>query len=155
MTSMLSRSEIAAIKTATYATIDGLGGIDAAATVCRYERSALSDAQNHAKPARTLPVDVVADIERALGNPLITRVLAGLSGHALIPLPKDGGPEAQAIAQVMSGAASLGADFAAAMSDARITAPERQAIKDRLLSLHATCAQAVAALDSASERERA
>jgi hypothetical protein len=55
----------------------------------------------------------------------------------------------------MADAASLGADFAAAMSDARISPAERQVIKDRLLALHAASAQAVAVLDSASERERA
>lgn len=145
----------AAIKTASRALVKQLGGGEAASLVCRYNPTAISDACSYSRPDRTLPVDVVLDMELCAGEPFITRTMAGAQGYALVPLPSAAGPEAQAIAAVMADAASLGADFAAAMSDARISPAERQGIKDRLLALHAASAQAVAVLDSASERERA
>jgi hypothetical protein len=86
---------------------------------------------------------------------VVTRVLAGLAGHALLPLRAAEGPEAQAIARVLAGAAGLGAEFADAMADARVSAAERQGLKDRLLALHGACAQAMAALEAATKGDKA
>ena len=146
----ISPTEFAAIKTASRALVRMLGGGEAASLACRYNGAALSEACSLHRTDRTLPADVVADLERAEGDPIVTRVLAGMSGHALLPLRGVGGPEASAIAHVMAGAAQLGAEFAAAMADARVSAAERQALKDRMLALHGACLEALAALDAAN-----
>jgi hypothetical protein len=137
------------MKTASRALVSRLGGAEAAALVCRYQKSALAEGYDLHRPDRSLPIDVVADLERAAGAPVVTRVLAGLAGHALVPLPHGQAPEAQAIAQVLAGAAGLAADFAAAMCDGRFTEAERQVLRGRLLELHGAVAHAAAAVDAA------
>ncbi|WP_057466085.1 hypothetical protein [Pseudovibrio sp. POLY-S9] len=64
------------------------GGVDASAMVTRVSASQLSrygklDADD------SMPVDVIADLEHELCDPLLTRVLASLSGYALVKLPRE------------------------------------------------------------------
>lgn len=147
--------EFAALKTASRALVQAVGGIEAAALVCRYQKSAIAEACSRTAPDRTLPLDVVADLERCAGEPYVTRVLAGLNGHALLPTPAIGPAEAQAIARVLSGGGEVGAAFAEGYADARLSGAERQRLKDALLALIEAGGQAVAALDAASQGERA
>lgn len=147
----ITGTEFAALKVASRALVARLGGGEAASLVCRYNGPALSDACSLTKPDRSLPVDVVADLERCAGDPVVTRILAGLSNHALVPLPTPGGQGAQAIARVLAGAADVAAEFAADMTDGRLSSAERQRLKDRLLALNAACVFAAAVLDTKGE----
>lgn len=149
----IAPAEFRALKVASRSLVRELGTLDAAATVCRWGKSALAEACDLSHGERTLPIDVVADLERVCGEPVVTRVLAGLSGHVLLPVRGASGPEASAIAHVLAGAAGLGAKFAAAMDDARVSAAERQGLKDALLALHTACADGLAALAAASEQQ--
>lgn len=149
----ISPVEFAALKTASRALVRGVGGIEAAALVCRYQKSAIAEACSPNVADRTLPLDVVADLERCAGQPVVTRVLAGLAGHALLPLPAPVTAEAAGIARVLARAASVGARFAEAMADGAISPGERQALKDELLAVLDAAGQGVAALDAASDRE--
>lgn len=142
----ISATEVAAMKTASRALVTLVGGVDAAALVCRYGPSALSDGYNLHRPDKTLPLDVVADLERVAGQPLVTAVLARLSGHALVPVAPGQCREAQAIAEIGRGSAEVFAAWAAAMGDDTLSDAERKAVADRVLALNAACMQAAAAL---------
>lgn len=145
----ITGTEFAALKVASRALVKALGGGEAASLVCRYNPPALSDACSLSKCDRSLPIDVVADLERCAGEPVVTRILAGLSGHALVPLPAQGpGHEVADIARVLSGSADLAAVFARAMEDGRLAGAECQHLKDRLLAVGAACFAAAASLDA-------
>ncbi|MFS8180867.1 hypothetical protein ACMG4P_04815 [Pseudovibrio denitrificans] len=64
------------------------GGVEAASFFTRVSPSQLS---RYGQPQSVdgMPVDVVADLEREGGEPVLTRVLAGLSGYALVKLPRE------------------------------------------------------------------
>jgi hypothetical protein len=139
-------ADLRALKTATRRLITAVGGLEAAATVCRVNKSVLAAAYDPHQPDRFLPIDVVADLELVAAEPIVTAVLARLAGHALVPLATTGGQEAQALVAVFRGASDVGAEFAGAMADGRLSRAERGAISDRLMTLQAAAMQAVAAL---------
>lgn len=136
----------AAMKTATRRLVQRVGGIEAAATVCRYAKSAIAETYDPQRMDRTMPIDVVADLEAVAEAPLVTEVLARLSGHALMPIGQAGGLEAQAIAEVGRRASDVFAAWASAHADAQVTDAERQRVAGELLQLQRACMQAVAAL---------
>ena len=142
----LTAMDTAALKTATRALVLSLGGIEAAALVCRYQKSAIAEGYDPHRPDRTLPVDVVADLERCAPEPFVTAVLARLAGYVLTPIAASAMPETQAVADVGSTSSAAFAEFALGMADGRLSAAERAALADRLLQVNAAAARAVAAL---------
>ena len=145
-TAHIASDDMRALKTATRVLVRAVGGIEAAATVCRYGKSAIAEGYDMQRCDRTLPIDVVADLELCAGVPAVTTVLARLSGHALVPIGPAGGLEAQAIAEVGRRASGMFASWAAAQADADVSDAERKAVADDLLRLQAACMQAVAVL---------
>ena len=147
-------ADLRALKTATRRLVELVGKLDAAASVCRINKSVLAAAYNPHEPDRFVPADVIADLELVAAEPVVTRVLARLSGHALVPIAPRGGLEALALVEVFRGASDVGAEYAKAMGDAHLSRAERQGIADRLLTLQTACLQAVAALLNDREDER-
>jgi hypothetical protein len=142
----VSPVERSSLKTAARVLVLRVGGLEAAATVCRLEKSALAATYDPHRPDRTMPVDVVADLERVAGEPAMTRALAQLAGCILLPVDVAPGPEASAIAAVLGGAGEVGRAWAQAMGDAALSDGERQAVVGGLMELQAACMQAVASL---------
>lgn len=75
-----------ALKGATRRLVDACGGVESAAAVTRTGFQVLSKYGHPMQPVFA-PVDVVADLEADAGMPLVTRALAALAGHVLVPLP--------------------------------------------------------------------
>jgi len=143
---LLSPVDRAALKTAGRRLVAKVGGLDAAATVCRLNRSALAETYDPHRPDRGMPADVVADLEAVAAEPIVTQVLARLAGHALVPIAGGPGLEDAAIAEVGMRASGMFAAWARAKADARVTPAERKEVADELLQLQRACMQAVAAL---------
>lgn len=141
-----TETERAALKTAARVLVHRAGGLEAAAMVTRLNKSALAESYDPHRADRFLPVDAVADLERVGGAPAVTQALAQAAGCVLVPVQLAPGPEAQAIAAVLRGAGEIGAAWALAMSDADLSAEERQGVVQRLAQLQAACMQALAAL---------
>ncbi|MBS7699189.1 MULTISPECIES: phage regulatory CII family protein [unclassified Chelatococcus] len=70
------------------------GGRLAAAEITRGSESRFSEAASTSFPERFLAVDQVADLEAHCGAPLVTRTLAGLTGHDLVSRADPQKPEA-------------------------------------------------------------
>lgn len=141
-----SEIERRALKTAARALITTVGGLEAAAVVTRLGKTQLALTYDPHAADRAMPVDVVADLERVAGEPLMTRLLAQMAGCMLLPIEAAPGPEASAIAEVLGGAGDVGRAWASAMSDARLSDDERQSVTSGLMKLQAACMQAIAAL---------
>ncbi|WP_430436831.1 hypothetical protein [Oceanibaculum nanhaiense] len=75
------------LKTATRRLVDATGGIDPAAASTRVGRATMAQYYSPADrdEAVFVPLDVIADLERVTGEPLVTRQLARLSGFDLVP----------------------------------------------------------------------
>jgi len=83
----LSRPQYVSLKAATRALIAANGTQVQAAAVTRLDQSDLSRGGSNAYLDRFLPLDVIADLEAASGEPLVTHALAELSGCVLIEPP--------------------------------------------------------------------
>lgn len=74
------------LKAAYRRLIEAAGGLEAASEATRVAVSILSDYQNIHKLDRHMPGDIVADLEKSVGDPVVTRELAALQGRALSPV---------------------------------------------------------------------
>ncbi len=86
----LPANDYAAIKAATRQLIAHAGGAVAASAVTRGGHQNIGR-YGSAQPddgERFMPVDVLADLESECGQPLLTRALAKLAGHILVPEPR-------------------------------------------------------------------
>lgn len=81
------------LKRRTEKLITILGGLEDAAQETRAGKSSLgnyADHREHGSGANLwAPIDVIADLEAAAGEPLVTRELARLAGYDLLPLAGD------------------------------------------------------------------
>ena len=85
--SFLARRDYDRIRASTRTLVDRAGGpVFAAREIVRVDAARLS---RYGAPHETcfIPVDVVADLEAEVGEPIVTRVLADLCGFVLIPKP--------------------------------------------------------------------
>lgn len=79
-----------ALKAATRQLVNSAGGTVAAAAVTRGDHQNISR-YGSAHPDnvdRFMPIDVLADLEIECEQPVLTKELARLSGHLLVPVPK-------------------------------------------------------------------
>lgn len=85
----LPQVDYQAVKAATRQLVQMAGGASAAALVTRVAHQDISrygsPLEDHQE--RFMPLDVVADIESECGEPVVTRALADLAGHILVPRP--------------------------------------------------------------------
>lgn len=93
MNRRLNDDDIAAIRTAGRSLINRAGGQEAAARQTRLlNHQTLSAATvPHAEENRHLAVDVVADIEDYVGEPIVSRFLVERLGYAVFKVPEGGG----------------------------------------------------------------
>jgi hypothetical protein len=125
----LALDKVAALKTATHALITEVGGLPAAASVCRVSVPRLSEYQSRNHPESLMPIDVVLQLEAVAGAPIVTGALARLQGHTLAspdaaPVPAIG----RSVAALARHAGEVGAQYLDASADGRIDPAERAAL---------------------------
>lgn len=82
-----------ALKAAFRRLTKAVGGQESAASITRVDFQGIGR-YGRAHEAMFVPVDVVADLEADAGDPLVTRAMADLQGHLLVPKPPaEGDPE--------------------------------------------------------------
>lgn len=72
------------LKLATQRLIERIGGLAEADKNSRPDFRRFSDYQSFSKPDRFIPADAIADLERAVGDPVVTRELAEVAGFDLV-----------------------------------------------------------------------
>ena len=122
-------THIAQIKTATAAAIQRLGGLEAAATVCRASFQTLGGYQNRNRPDLIIPLDVALELDAACQEPVILSALARMQGFTLTAPDADKAPALDsAVAAVLDGAGRLGPAWVTAKADGVVDATERAQI---------------------------
>lgn len=81
----------AAIKAASRRLVEQAGGVESAATVTRVGKSSLGN-YGDVKNDHFIPADAIADLERDIGQPIVTRELARLAGYELRPVQGEAEP---------------------------------------------------------------
>jgi hypothetical protein len=121
-----------ALKTLFHALIDACGGLHAAAACTRVGPSQLANYYDM-KTDQFAPIDVVADLERVVGQPLVTAELARRAGWHLVPDKDDAaGHLAQSIARLTRDASEACGAYVEAASDGNIDAGEAEGLERRL-----------------------
>lgn len=146
-----TETELLRIKAATRELTRGNGGLEAAARLTRVDFAHLSRYQLQ-HDGLFIPADIVADLERAAGDLPVTRVLADLNGHLLVPKPPAFGNPlfVSHLAQVSKECGeAIGALGEALSNDGEITAEESRALRLRTQVREAI--DKLAALDKALE----
>lgn len=143
----LGTDQIAALKTATHLLIHTVGGLDAAASVCRLAAARLSVCQSRNHPEAQLPIDVVLQLEAVAGEPIVTAAMARLQG--LTVARPDAGVRAdigRAIGAVARTAGAAAAVYMEAQADGVVDAQEQDALRRHLEAVRDEAAASLSAL---------
>jgi len=145
----LASDKVAALKTATKLLITELGGLAAAASACRVSVPVLSEYTSVNHPDRTMPIDVVLQLEAVLGVPVVTAALARLNGRSLAEPAVGAIPcVGRAVAAVTRHAGAAAAAFMEAAADGQIDRTEAADMTRLLEAVREHAGEALAALSA-------
>lgn len=155
----LPKRDYFGLKAATRNLVVRNGGGNEAAVQTRVGQQALdrygSTSCEHAD--RFSPIDVIADLEAACGDPVVTRKLAELSGHVLVPVPVASRCDSVIDIVTAKAVATLGnllTEIAEAKADGKITGEEAAALKPMVADLVVKFLRLDLQLDAVIETER-
>lgn len=143
--------EGAALRTAFRLLVQAVGGLEAAAAVTGVTPALL--ARQYAPQEDGWPrIDCVLDLERVAGQPIVTEVLARMTGYTLQPrVAADGACRVAAVASVLDGGAEVASRFAASLADGRITQDESEGIARSVAALARQAAVAAGVLGAGGD----
>mgnify|MGYP001042125909 CR=1 FL=1 len=137
------------IKEAEAGLVAACGGLKQAATASRLAKTVLAQCTDDDHATRHLPVDVVADLERASGDPVVTRYLAALSGHLLVPVRGvSREPYPLVLASVTKETGELLGAAGAALREGRLSPAQAHVVKREALDVAAALAEMLADCDA-------
>ena len=129
----LPASDYQKLKAASRALVATVGGAVAAAGVTRGDHQSVSRyGSAHPDNAdRFMPIDVLADLESESEQPVLTRVLAEMSGYLLVPVPRavgSGTALGRVVAAALKETSQVFVRMADALGDGRLSADEAKEI---------------------------
>lgn len=143
----LDSDGLAALKAASRLLLGDFGKLEVAVMACRLGMSQLHACASANDPERTLPIDVVAQLERAAGTHPVTAALALLQGCIVVPIAATGGGDLGALlAKLGREVGDVFSASAAALADGRVSEAERATLARELAELIAAGQQALAVL---------
>ena len=128
--------------------IDRAGGIDRAAEICGYSRSAVGR-WNSRTDQDLMPLAVVLSLEAETGSPLVTRAMCGLNSLECTAAPSGEGHVVGAFVALTASVAALNSEMASAMADGVLTAGKQSRLDEKASDVGQTneaLRQSVAAL---------
>lgn len=123
------------LKAATRRALDLAGKANAFALVTRVEAPALSKYGSPAEPGAFMPIDVMLDLARDVGAPVILEELAAILGYRLVPLDDAGQGEPVTLADIAAAAREAGDVTQTAMTalaDGEIDGHERRELRQQI-----------------------
>ena len=137
------------LKAITRQAVQSVGGADAFVPATRIEAAALSKYGGNAYPDAFMPADVMLELDRLAGAPLIVGALAGMLGYRLVPAGEDRAHEldiadAQAVAKETGDVVNL--LLGILTSGRRLDAADRRSILKEVTEAKASLYRIVAKL---------
>ncbi|WP_108661059.1 phage regulatory CII family protein [Acuticoccus kandeliae] len=111
----LPEADYLKLKAASRDLVRAVGGVTKAAQVTRLDAGRISRAASN-NDSSFLPLDVVADLEAHAEDPIVTRVLAGMSGFTVVP--DEVTPSRSSPLQLLTAVVKEGADVVATLTEA-------------------------------------
>ncbi len=151
--------DLQAVKAATRRLVDICGGQESAASITRVSHQTISRYRLADRADDFIPADVLLDLEKDAGDPLVTRVLAARQGWTIVPahaqpsgatLMQSIGQITQETSDVVNAVANGLADGEFDARDIDLTIPEIDQAIERLAGLK----QALLIMRSGAEKER-
>lgn len=105
--------------------------VTAFAMVTRVDASALSKYAAPQEDGHFMPIDVLLDLERDIGSPVILETLAALQGYRLVPMhePQGGSVTISDIADITREGGDVVQSLAEAMRDGKIDGAEKRSVR--------------------------
>ena len=126
---IIDRKSFFRLKAAMHDLIDRAGGIERAAELCGYSKSAVG--RWHCRHAEDfMPLAAIVTLEAETASPLVTRAMCGLNGLECSAAPSEETHVLGAYVRLTEKTASLNATVANAMADGVITPGELTAIDE-------------------------
>lgn len=148
---VMDRKAFFRLKAAMHDLIDRAGGIERAAELCGYSKSAAG--RWHCRTAEDLmPISAIMTLEAETGSPLVTRAMCGLNGLECSAAASDETHVMGAYVRLTEKTASLNATVASAMADGIITPGELTAIDEAASEATAVTEQLRGAVAAAAGR---
>ena len=144
---LTTEEERRALKTGFRVLVQRSGGLEAAAAATRVNKTHLAAGYDQVALDRFPALDVVADLERAAGVPVVTKLLAAMHGLALVHVEPISGCAISAMASVGQNSSEVFAAFGRALADGVITQAERAVLRQEMLDLVAVATEAAAILE--------
>lgn len=132
----LAAEAYARLKAATRKLVRDAGGCEFAET--RVGKTKLAEYGAPNMPDRFAPIDVIADLEKSTGQPLVTRELAAAAGYELVPAGMAAVPLKRLethLLDLMGRLGALSAEIAEAEKDGHLDAVELERIRVAAQSL--------------------
>jgi hypothetical protein len=146
----LADDKVAALKTATHALLGRLGGLAAAATVCRVSVPVLSEYQSLNHRERIMPLDVALQLETVAGEPIVSGAVARMQGWTLVRPEAGVVPEiGRSVAALSRHAGETGARFLEANADGVLDAGETAELRRQIEAVRDSAEAALARLGAA------
>lgn len=153
MSGLYKKRDSGSLKEAEAQLVNACGGLKVAASVSRIGKSVIAAATDSDHPERHLPVDVVVDLERRAGQPIVTRYLASESGHLLLPVRGEmSEPYPIVISRITKEVGELLTAGAFALREGKMNAAGARNIKREALDLAAAIAELIADCDAETAR---
>lgn len=152
---MTKARTVGTLKSAVATLVKRAGGV-AAHTATRVSRGVLhSYADTDEKNAkRHMPIDVVIDLEREVGDPIVIRYAAFVQGYLLVRMPvASNEPYQLVLARITSETGQLLSAGAMSMRDGRMTVTEAHLVKAEAMEVAAACASLASDCDAVIARE--
>lgn len=124
-----TRADYLKLKSASRRVVTAAGGQQSAACITRVVQQNMSRYGGPNEP-QFMPVDVVADLETDIGDPIITRVLADLAGYSLVKKREGNNqkPFIQHLSEVTREQSDVVSALADALKDGEVSPDEAQDI---------------------------
>lgn len=150
---MMNRNPYLLLKAAVRDLIAAAGGNVRAARVSRADNARLSRYGSVSESTHA-PIDVIADLEQEVGEPIVTRILADLAGYDLVPkaaAAPGGAAFIRHLGDVAQSSGRLLSDLGEAVADGTVTAAERARLHGTVRRAQTELAELDADLDAGRE----
>lgn len=144
------------LKAAVRDLVTAAGGGVRAAKISRADAPMLSR-YGSVHDERFAPIDVIADLEQEVGDPIVTRMLADLAGYELVPKAEAQAHGEDFIQHVADVATTMGAavgGLAQAQADGRVTPEEAAALVSKFVAAGTQIAETTKDLQRTAEAAR-
>ncbi len=155
MARTLNTEQYNRLKVSTRMLMRNMGGVESASNFTRVQHAQLGAYQNINKPEHFAPIDVIADLEHEIGDPVVSKALCAMAGGYFMPATFYGDQPVFAthLAEIGKEVSEVMQAAGTALTDGTISKGEAQDLISEIDDAINALASARSYLDAGSEGE--